>query len=122
MFSSICQRFTNYYKEGLFMTDSQVSEENDVQKRRDAELDRMLSANPRYESSVMEHYVSGSPMNLWKAPANDIDDVEEVEVTEDHDHVWKRGLLPGGKYTKSCKVCFVREPIDFAEWQRISDR
>lgn len=48
----------------------------------------------------------------------------EVEEIVDHEHRWKRGILAGGKYVKSCFVdgCGKIEQIAFEEWQTISDR
>lgn len=48
-----------------------------------------------------------------------------IEVPKDTvhtDHLWKRGLLPGGKYIKTCAVGGEMVNIDFAEWSTISDR
>lgn len=68
-------------------------------------------------------------------------DVEEKQAVEDaaklvadaealkasvieHEHRWKRGILTGGKYVKTCFVegCGKIEQILFEEWQTISDR
>lgn len=42
----------------------------------------------------------------------------------EHEHRWKRGILTGGKYVKTCFVegCGKIEQILFEEWQTISDR
>jgi len=36
---------------------------------------------------------------------------------EDHKHKFKRGVLPGGKYVKTCDLCGEIVSIDFTEWQ-----
>ena len=49
----------------------------------------------------------------------------KTEVEElDHEHRWRRGILAGGKYVKSCFVdgCGKIVQIAFEEWQTISDR
>lgn len=37
-----------------------------------------------------------------------------------HDHKWKRGMLPGGKYIKTC-ACGKMEEIDFAEFSVLTN-
>lgn len=48
-------------------------------------------------------------------------DGEGLDYPTPHVHVWKRGILPGGKYIKSC-VCGATEDVEFEIWQTISDR
>lgn len=53
--------------------------------------------------------------------ASSPDDIEQIIAVCPH-RVWQRGLLPGGKYIKSCKQCGIMEEIPFATWSTISDR
>ena len=55
-----------------------------------------------------------------KQPATDTT-VHVVSDEPEHSHVWKRGILPGGKYIKTC-TCGDIEYIPFEQWQVISDR
>lgn len=45
----------------------------------------------------------------------------ELEAVCEHP-VWRRGILSGGRYIKSCWSCGTMKDVDFAEWQTISDR
>lgn len=47
----------------------------------------------------------------------------DTDVVQECTHsVWRRGILPGGRYVKSCWNCGTMKDIEFSEWQSISDR
>lgn len=47
---------------------------------------------------------------------------EPTETVKCSHPVWRRGMLPGGKYVKTCTTCGIHEDVNFATWQTISDR
>lgn len=77
---------------------------------RQAELDRMLSEHPGSEMTDEQRYetdrISGSP--------------REFDLVIHTDHRYRRGILNGGRYIKSCLVCGHIEEIDFSEWSTIA--
>lgn len=45
---------------------------------------------------------------------------DSLTAAPEHDtHVWKRGMLPGGKYIKTCSVGGEMEDVDFETWQTL---
>lgn len=46
------------------------------------------------------------------------ENLNQDESVPEHEHKWRRGMLPGGKYIKTCAVtgCGAMEEIDFAEF------
>lgn len=76
--------------------------------------------------------ISGSPRELLSEDDKNLVDYYEEEglltkaedfgalqfVSHDGPHVWRKGVLPGSKYIKSCQVpkCGVFESIEYAEY------
>lgn len=44
---------------------------------------------------------------------------EEIADSGDHKHNWRRGILPGSKYIKTCNSCWETENVSFDEWQTL---
>lgn len=50
-------------------------------------------------------------------------DHQKLSIVEDAaqcEHVWKKGMLPGNKFIKTCKLCGETVPVtDHALWQTL---
>lgn len=95
---------------------------DDIQQAeaRRAELERLKADNPGMED-VETADVDGIHSSDFTMVPESPEHVEVIEHNEANpDHIWRRGVLPGGIYIKSCDYCHVFEKIEYSEWQGIA--
>jgi hypothetical protein len=71
----------------------------------------------------MTDEIGGIPVGE-ESPIQKIDgQAKEATCLHETERVaWRRGVLPGGKYIKTCPLCGAMVPVEFSEWQTISDK
>jgi hypothetical protein len=86
-------------------------------------IEKMLAENPNSQVTpeqlaAIDAHQSGSSELLAHDAAEET--IKSLESVCPHP-IWKRGMLPGGVYIKSCG-CGMFVKISYEEWSTISDR
>lgn len=69
------------------------------------------------QHSGYENIPSTDHPHVIDISSDHIPGTEDVDGVIEHFHKWKRGILPGNVYMKSCKTCGETvKPIAFDEW------